>query len=85
MPFGTLLFLVLVIGLLLFTNTREQPQTITGDPADYSRVPWFLRYNAPSRDPGARHVLPVLAVQVATAPLAEPASNVIANIQDRLV
>lgn len=87
MPSGTLLFLLLVIILLLWTNSRDNPDhvEITGKPANYSRTPYFLRYNAPVRDRTQYHPVPVQGSPLATNIAPAASASGFSGFQPRVV
>ena len=71
MPSATLLFLIMVIGLLVWTNALDDPRRKGADDSykvDMSMTPYFMRYNAPVRTPDmARSLVPVTALMPATS------------------
>lgn len=70
MPSATLLFLIMIIGLLLWTNALDDPRKKGADDTtvDMSRTPYFMRYNAPVRTRDmARSLVPVIALAPATS------------------
>lgn len=87
MPSSTLFFLVTIIAVLLYLARGEPPdRTATGKPADFSRVPYFLRYNAPVRKlPDTRDVVPIVGLAPATDTPAQPAASGFAGFSRRIV
>lgn len=88
MPSATLLFLILVIGLLLFTNAGNNPDTKAADggQADYSRSPYFMRYNAPVRTPqNMQSLAPVVALMPATATPSHGSASGFSGFSARIV
>lgn len=85
MPLATLILLVGVIGLTAWANcANNENVTQEGAPADFSRIPWFLRYNAPVRN-ADRHVMPVAGAPVATSLPVTPAGSGFAGFLPRVV
>jgi hypothetical protein len=76
-----------MLALLVFVNKGSAPdRTATGAPANFSRVPYFLRYNVPTRKlPDTTDVVPQVAVFPTGGPLAVGSANGFAGPATRIV